>query len=168
MKDETKSKLNSLIEMYDKKLAKVKNTLEEHKIIQEDISSLSEFIRIRKDVIHPVMEALRAELMRNGHDCVISEDDGTFDSKGKIQSPRIIMKILPKDYGEIGDREDFIPHVSFFISYKQEKTIFMHVSNILPGRGTNTGSLSEFKSEKINSDLVEQEVMKLLEDIFNR
>ncbi len=168
MKDDTKSKLNSLIAMYDKKLAKVKNTLEEHKIIEEDISSLSEFIRIRKDVIHPVMEDLSAELIRNGHDCVISEEDGAFDSKGKLHPPRIIMKILPKDYGEIGDREDFIPHVSFFISYKQGKKIFMHVSNILPGRGTNIGSLCEFELEEINSELVEQEVMKLLDDIFNR
>ena len=150
---------------------KYEQRLEEAKKRQEQIKSeedvfLSEFTRLRKEVIHPRMEDIGNPLKERGHDYRISEEEESVDLEGRTRDARITMNIFPAGVDRSAYRPENTPSISF-VATRYKKKIWAHSSNIMPNRGGSAGPRGEFNAEEITSDVVEREVLGVLKEIFD-
>lgn len=164
MKKETKSQLDVLMDKYGQRLEEGKKRQEQIKT--EEDAFLSEFERLRKEVIRPVMEDIGNQLKARDHDYLISEKEEAVDLEGRTQDAKITMNILPAGVDRSVYRPESTPSVSF-IATRYKRKIWVHGSNMMPNRGGSAGSRGEFNAEEINSDVVEKEVFGVLKEIFN-
>jgi hypothetical protein len=164
MKEETKSQLDILMNKYKKKLTEPENK-KEQQMSGEDIF-LSEFRRLRKEVIRPAMEDIGNQLKSHGHDFEVLEEEESVDHEGRTQDANIIMRIFPAGNDKSIYRHEGTPGISFHAA-KYKMKIWIHTSTVLPKRGGQAGSRGEFKPEEINTDLVEQKTLALLKEIFD-
>jgi len=166
MKDISKSELASILDKYDEDLASRQKAAQKSKT--EDEIFLSEFQRIRKEVIRPIMEELGTEVRTRGHEYKIEEKEETTDSEGKTSDAAIVMKVYPKDVDRMEClRTGSTPYVGFgAVRYK--KKVFAYCSNIAPGRGGSSGPSVEYDVSQIVPEVAEREVVRGLTHIFSR
>ncbi len=164
MKKETKLTLDNLMNKYQQKLAEAKE--EKEKVRSAEDVFLSAFKRLRKEVIRPVMEDFGKQLKARSHEYQITEEEESLDREGRIFDARITMFIFPVDIDRSAYRSGNTPSISFIASGHKKK-IGVHASNILPTRGGSAGPRgSELDLEEVTDDLVEQEILKVLKEIF--
>ena len=164
MKKETKSELNILMKKYGQRLAEAKRRQKKVKA-GKDIF-LTEFKRLRKKVIHPVMKSIGNQLKKRGHEYWISEQEESVDSEGNRRNAKINMSIFPTSAHPSTYRPDNTPSISF-IATKDKKKIWIYGRSTVPtGEGT-AGSRGEFSIEQITRDTVEREALGILKGIFD-
>jgi hypothetical protein len=164
MKKETKSQLDVLMDKYGQRLEEAKKRQEQIKS-EEDVF-LSEFKRLRKEVIFPEMEDIGNHLKVRGHDYRIAEEEESLDSEGRTRDAKITINIFPAGVDRSAYRPEDTPSISF-IATRYEKKIWVHGSNMMPNRGGSAGSRGKFNVEEITSDIVEREVLKVLKEIYD-
>ncbi len=164
MKKENKSQLDVLMDKYEQRLEEAKKRQEQIK--SEDDVFLSEFRRLRKEVIYPRMEDIGNQLKARGHDYQISDEEESVDLGGRTRDARITMNIFPAGVDRSAYRPENTPSISF-IATRYKKNIWVHGSNMMPNRGGSAGSRGEFNAEEITSDMVEGEVLGVLKEIFD-
>ena len=164
MKKEVKSQLDVLIDKYGQRLAEAKKRQEQTKV-EEDVF-LTEFKRLRKKVIHPVMKDIGNRLKKRGHEYRISEQEESVDSEGRTRNAKITMSIFPKGVDRSAYGPENTPSISF-IATRDKKKIWVHGSSIMPARGGTSGSRGEFNAAEITTDAVEGEVLGVLKEILD-
>ena len=164
MKKEVKSQLDVLIDKYGQRLAEAKKRQEQTKV-EEDVF-LTEFKRLRKKVIHPVMKDIGNRLKKRGHEYRISEQEESVDSEGRTRNAKITMSIFPKGVDRSAYGPENTPSISF-IATRDKKKIWVHGSSIMPTRGGTAGSRGEFNAAEITTDAVEGEVLGVLKEILD-
>ena len=142
MNQKTKSELNALLDAYEKRRAEQANRTAE--VVRQGSMFLSEFKRLRKDVIRLAMEEMASELKGRGQDCKISEAD---------DPPSTTMSVSP------GGR---VSTLSFAAADHREKVI-RHTDN-LPG--SQQLDSHEFLLSEIGRDTVEKEILGFLKVVF--
>ncbi len=164
MKEETKLTLDNLMDKYQQKLAEAKKK-------QENIRSgedvlLSAFKQLRKEVIRPVMEDFGNKLKARGHEYQITEEEESLDREGKLRDASITMHIFSAGIDRSAYSQENTPSISFIVSRHNQK-VWVHGSNILPNRGGSAGVRGgDLNIEEVTSDLVEQEILGVLKEIF--
>jgi hypothetical protein len=164
MNKKAKSQLDTLMDKYEQRLAEAKNRQEQIK--SEEEAFLSEFKRLREEVILPTMEEVGNQLKARKHDYRILETEESVDGEGRVINAEITMNIFPSGI----DRSLYTPQNTPSITFtapRYKKRICVDGSNIMPKREGAAGPRSEFKAEEINSALVEREVLGVLEEIFD-
>jgi len=164
MKKETKSQLDVLMNKYGQRLAEAKKRQEKIKV-EEDVF-LTQFKRLRKKVIQPVMKSVGNQLKKRGHEYRISEQEESVDSEGRMRNAKIIMSIFPKGVDPSAYRPESTPSISF-IATRDKKKIWVHGSSIMPTGGGTSGSRGEFNAAEITGDAVEREVLGVLKEILD-
>ena len=164
MNKEAKSRLDGLMDKYEQRLAATKTKQEQIK--SEEETFLSEFKRLREEVIRTTMEEVGIHLKARGHDYQISEAEESVDAEGRTQDAEIIFSIFPAGIDRSLYRPENTPSISF-TAPRYKKKISVHGSNMLPNRGGSAGPRGEFKAEEIDGALVEREVLGVLEEIFD-
>lgn len=164
MNKEAKSQLDGLMDKYEQRLAEAKTKQEQIKL--EEGAFLSEFKRLREEVIRTTMEEVGIHLKARGHDYRISEAEESVDAEGRTQDAEITFSIFPTGIDRSLYRPENTPSISF-TAPRYKKKISVHGSNMLPNRGGSAGPRGEFKAEEIDSALVEREVLGVLEEIFD-
>lgn len=164
MNKEAKSRLDTLMDNYEKRLAEAKSRQKQAK--SEEEAFLSEFKRLREEVIYTTMEEIGNQLKIRGHDYKISEGEESVDGEGKVINAEIAMNIFPSGV----DRSLYTPQNTPSITFtapRYKKRICVEGSNIMPKREGAAGPRSEFKAEEMNRALVEREILGVLEEIFD-
>jgi len=156
MKEETKSKLDELMDAYDENLVKAEE--EKEKEATGDESFHSEFKKIVDEVIHPTMDEIGKVIKTRGHDYEITEQKRHPSTNAHIR-----MTIFPKG-SKRTPFSDF-PHVSFNTN-TSTKTVYCHESLMMLEKPGHVGSTNTFVLEEITADIVEQEILKTLEEIL--
>ena len=164
MKEETKLTLDKLMDKYQQKLAAAK--MNQEKIRSEEDVLQSAFKQLEKEVIRPVMEDFGKQLKARGHEYQITEEEESLDREGKLRDASITMHIFPAGINRSAFRQENTPSISFIAS-RNKKKVLVHASNILPNRGGSAGARGgDLMVEEVTSDLVEQEILGVLNDIF--
>jgi len=167
MKKRVTLQLDALMGKYKQELAETKTRQAQTKT-EEDIF-LNEFKLLRREIIRPVMEDIGNELRTRGHEYGISEAEELVHPKSGTQHANITMKIIPAgfDWSAYTSFQQ-TPSISFF-ALKHDKKICVWGSNMMPGRGRigSAGPRGEFSVKEITNDVIEQEVLRVLEEIFN-
>jgi hypothetical protein len=157
MKNETKEKLQGILDKYKEKelglLMHHERTKNERKIFLTDFSSKI------NDTIRPCFEEVGKLLKSRGHGFEITQKAESRDHQGNIQSAQIKIELLPN-----GMRSDsgVRPAISF-IANSTRREIWTQVSTIMSGCA---GQRSVYTLDEITEDIVEEEVLSVLVSCF--
>ncbi|PJE67418.1 hypothetical protein COU95_02545 [Candidatus Shapirobacteria bacterium CG10_big_fil_rev_8_21_14_0_10_40_9] len=167
-KQDSKSKLNSLLNQYDDYLKQKEEKREREKSEREKFTE--EFIKVRDEIIKPVFERLKTEIEDRGHKVHIETKEPSWDTEKHLPiEPSISfnLELITKDeenrsrYYSARD----LPHLSF-ICDSSKKKIWSHESTIGSGHGGHASSRTEFTINQITDEVVENEVLGWFENLM--
>ena len=171
MPDSPKSSLEDVLDKYDQDIKRAQEASLKAKTAEETF--LSEFRKVRKDVIRPIMERIGSELKRRGHGYEILEPERK-ELEGKTLAVMITMNVYPKDIpraefekNEFEKHPESVPHVAFS-AVRYKRSVCVSSSNIMSGRGGSGGPSGEYDLSQVKPELVESELVKGLTHIFSR
>ena len=166
--DENKKKLEKIFNEYDNKFKVEQEKLKMQKLEREKITT--EFIKLKEDVIRPVMEEFCDKLHESGHLCKIEEDEYELEYDKTIREPVITLLFLPKGYGKqylTAKRGYLYPQLSFRL-YVYQKKVIVHSSNMLPNKSGTGGPIGTFELHEITKSFISNTIMKLIEEVFSK
>jgi hypothetical protein len=156
-------KLDQIFQKYDERQAEHRKVQQEAKKA-EDVF-LEDFANFRRDVVKPFFDEIGAYLKQKGHDFRIREQDYSVGEDKKTTDAGITLFIFPAGVEPRGHREYENPHYSVFAT-RYSKTLRLHGSNMRPGSGGSAGPRGEYKLEQLNRQVLENDLVKHLGDIF--
>ena len=164
MKNDIKSKLETLLDNYEKKQL-------EEEIKQEQIQTAKEiflenFKELMENVIRPAMEDIGEILEQKGHQYNIAEQEYSIDRKGFIKEAHIEFNVFPTGKTE-KFRFDNHPSVSFATD-TGSLIVEAHGSYVMPEVRGEKYHLGTYELSEISGDLVEKEILDILIKAFNR
>ncbi len=163
MKKESKVKLDTLMSKYNQGIAKIQQKREQ--VEKKEETFLTEFRRLRKEVIRPVMEDIGSQLRKGKHEFQISEREELKDPEGRRLDANINMNVYPNGI----NRDDFGSASTPFIYFRADKykeRISVIGSTMMPGRGGDRTGYGEFEIMKVTVDIIESKILEVLERIF--
>ena len=173
MRDELKTVLDTLLESYDEN---VKKEREQRKVSKSKyVDFVEEFYQAREEIIWPAMMEIVKLLKSKAHDSRIDLVEDEFKSVGGTEA-NICMYIYPNGEGADTSRAKDYPYLSFTVSW-HEKAILIHsntrvprrsvTSTIVPIRGS-AGLRGSCTAKDITKELVQDEIVKLMKEVFHR
>ena len=163
MKNQTKLKLEALLDGYEKKQLEARLRQDQEQYELE--TYLEDFKELRQNVIRPVMEDMGDILEQKGHDFKIKEKEYSMDKKAFATEARIEFKIFPRSNAEEFYAENH-PSV-MFSSDVTSRDIKVHGSYVMPGRRGERELIRTYAISEITSDIVEKEILDILIKAFN-
>ncbi len=165
MKKEPKLKLDALMSKYDQRIAEAQQKRKQGE--REEKAFLTEFRRLRTEVIRPVMEDIGNQLRKDNHEFQIFEGEESEYSEGVRQDVYITMNVYPKDINRSDFGSTSTPFIRFYAD-KYKERISINGSSMMPGRGGSSLGYGEFETMKVTIDVVESKILEVLERIFER
>ena len=163
MKNQTKLKLEALLDSYEKKQLEAK--LEQEQEQYEMELFLEEFKDLREKIIRPVMEDVGDILEQKGHDFKIKEKEYSMDKKAFTVEARIEFRIFPRSNAEEFYAENH-PSV-MFSSDVTSRNIKVHGSYVMPGRRGERELIRTYGVSETTNDIIEKEILDILIKAFN-
>jgi len=164
MKKETKSKLESILDYYEKK--QLEADLKQEQIQAARELFLEDFKELREKVIHPGMSEIGNVLEQKGHYYKIEEQEYSIDRKGFTQEAHIEFNVFPAGIDE-KFRFDNHPSVTF-IADTNSLLIEVHGSYVMPEIRGERDHLGTYQLSEISSDIVENDILDILIKAFNQ
>ncbi|MEN6439584.1 MAG: hypothetical protein ABFD97_13500 [Syntrophobacter sp.] len=157
MREETKARLDHILDSYEQKQL---DFLRQHELTKRERKAfLDGFNRKIKDTIRPCFEELGQLMKLRGHGFEITQKSEKHDLLGNTESAYIKMEILPNGArADAGER----PTISF-VANSIRKEIWTQVSTIMSGCA---GQRSVFSLDEITETVVEEEVLSVLGSCF--
>jgi len=158
--------IKTLLDNYDHKLKEEKEKAK--KMEEKEDRFLKEFSILCSEVIKPVMEQIGSQLKERGNDYSIEEEKERKDPQGRTLDAIIIMNIFPSEVKRHEYDATSTPHIAFRATRYEKKVVILG-SNIMPNRGSSSsGPRGEFEIDRIDKDLVANEILKMLKEILIR
>ena len=158
MKDHLTSELGKVLDIYDD----ARRAIEERnvKTVHDEAQFIAEFAELRRKVIRPVLEAAGAMLVGRGHAFSISEEEASApkpgNQGGRGVEASISLHVIPAGTVALaGDRARALS----FTTRHYNKTIGIR-NGAVPYEGA--GSKAAYPPARITTELVEEEVLKLM------
>jgi hypothetical protein len=151
-----RAELGTLLDRYDE----TRRAAQTHKdqAAAEDALFLAQFAELRRAVVRPVFEAVGAMLTERGHRFSIQEEEFVAAVAGKSSEAAIVLRIAPAGMEKAAPAEDDGRALSFSTRH-YNKTISVR-NGAVPYEGA--GSKSAYPLARITTQLVEEEVLKLM------
>lgn len=164
MDEETKQRIDSLLNNYEKKLAEDKKQQEEAAALMD--AFLERFTELRSTVIRPVLETIGREMTAHGHDYKVEERDEKYIMGEGKQDAAAIFRLYPKRADGKTYNSSNAPMLSFVCTTYQNK-IEVHSYNTAPSKGMTGQLIGAYNPQEITPDLVEKIVMEVIQEIFS-
>lgn len=167
MLDDNKKELDSLMSRYSEDLAGLKSRKVEDKAVGE--AFMTEFKRLEKEIIWPVLIDVGNQLNAYGHDYHISQEDEYVDATAHAQSANITFNIYPATVERTFYKLESTPYISF-VADRYARKIGITVSTFMPNEGGAIGSHGDFDPPQITKEFVEKEIVAVLKNtlIFHK
>lgn len=161
-----KLNLSSLLDQYDYKINKIEEKKEREKSEREIFTE--KFISLRDQKIKPILECLKEEIEKRGHNVRIEIVEPGWDSYKKIAiEPSITFNLSLKqtldNIDEYCDSRE-LPHISFKCD-SWKKMVWVHESTIGQGHGGHAGSRGKFSFDSLTEDVINREFMGWFKDL---
>jgi hypothetical protein len=158
MADHLQDALSSMLDTYDARRnadqARVKKS-------QDDSDQfIARFAGLRRDVVRPVFELAGALLVGRGHAFTIAEEEYVAAGSGKMREARISLSIAPAGMAPPLHPEGFERSLSITTRH-YNKTVFISAGRP-PDASSVTGAKGAYAVERIDRQLVEEEVLKFV------
>jgi hypothetical protein len=132
----------------------------EKKSKDDDAQFLARFAALRRDVVRPVFEEAGVLLAERGHAFEIWEAEFAADADGKVREAGISLHIAPAGMAaplHAGDHERSLS----ITTRHYNKTVWISAGRPLDAGGV-AGAKGAYPLERVNRQLVEEEVVKLV------
>lgn len=124
---------------------------------------LAQFAELRRKVVRPVFEEAGAMLAERGHQFSIHEEEFVSAEAGKTSEASIVLRIAPAGTDQAARDAGDIRALAFTTRH-YNKTISVR-NGAMPYEGA--GSKSAYAPTGITTQLVEEEVLKLMTALVN-
>lgn len=148
--------LAALLDQYDETRRASQNRKEQ--AAAEGTRFLDQFAELRRAVVRPVFETVGAMLAERGHQFSIREEEFALAGAGKTSEAAIVLRIAPAGMEKAASSEEDFRTLSFTTRH-YNKTISVR-NGAVPHEGA--GAKSAYPPERITTQLVEEEVLKLV------
>ena len=158
MADDLRTALSSTLDAYD--LRQRAGLAREKKSKDDDAAFLTSFSELRRDVVRPVFERAGAVLVERGHAFEIWEAEFAADAAGKVREAGISLHIAPAGMPaqlHAGDHERSLS----ITTRHYNKTVWINSGRAQDAGGV-AGAKGAYALERVNRQLVEEEVVKLV------
>jgi hypothetical protein len=159
MADHLHEELGRMLDEYD---ARRRSVLEqEQKVRDSDALFLTQFDELRRTVVRPVFEAAGALLAERGHAFAISEEEFSSGSGRQATEAGISIRILPSG-AKAPVHDDHAQSLSITTRH-YAKTVWINAG--ARNAGGVAGSKGAYPLERIDRQLVEEELLKFVRGI---
>jgi hypothetical protein len=158
MSERLDQQLGALLDRYDA----ARSAAESHrqKVKAGDALFLEQFDALRRDVLRPIFESAGALLEARGHGFRIIEAQFRAQDAGPTVEGAIELHVAPAGMQALPEPHDPLRSLSFATRH-YNKTVCIRNGAALH-EGTLAGAKGAFPLEKIDAQLVEDEVLKLI------
>lgn len=158
MSERLRQQLGALLDRYDA----ARRAAESHrqKVKADDALFLTQFDALRRDVVRPIFEAAGALLQARGHGFRIVEEQFCGQSGGKAVEAAIELHVAPAGMAPLSEPHDQLRALSFATRHYNKAVCIRN--GAAPHEGTLAGAKGTFPLQKIDAQLVEDEVLKLI------
>ena len=157
MADHLRDELSKMLDQYDER--RRADVARERKMKDDDALFLTQFAELRRSVVRPVFEAAGALLAERGHHFSISEQEFGLGEGSKPTEAGISFTIVPLGM-ESPLYADHARSLSLTTRH-YNKTVWLAAGRPLDAGGV-AGSKGAFPLEKIDRQLVEDELVKFV------
>ena len=159
MKDRLRNELDKVLDQYEeaRRAIEARNL----KVVHDEAQFLAEFAELRRKVVRPVLEAAGAMLVGRGHAFSIAEEEASAPKAGS-QGGRgveasISFHVVPAGTVALaGDRTRALS----FTTRHYNRTVSVNSSDSHGSGGGIAGAQGAYPLDKIDAQLVEDEVVK--------
>ena len=158
MKEEDRSRLDSIMTQFEQKLTKSKDAKERRQ--SEEETFYTEFRRVRTSIIRPAMEEIGNQLIARGHNVDISEvGDERSRRDAKITMSITIGGVVSSAYTPENT-------VSIAFAHAGHTTISIRASTPIKNRSGFAGARGNYAISEMTTELVEKKLIEVLEEVF--
>jgi hypothetical protein len=158
MSERLRLELAAMLDQYDR----ARRALEARKqaVKAEDALFLERFAELRRDVVRPVFAAVGKMLTERGHQFSIREGEYSSENGGKSTEAEIELRVAPAGMESAAAADDHLRVLSFSTRH-YNKTVCVR-NGADPRAGELAGAKGAYALAQINTQLVEDEVLKLV------
>ena len=156
MADRMREALSKTLDKYDER--RRADTAREQKTRDDDARFLEGFARLRRELARPVFEEAGALLVERGHGYTIVEQEFSAAAADGVVEAGISFNILPA--GAPATHDDHSRTLSLTTRH-YNKTVWIHGGRAMDSGGV-AGSKGAYPLERIDRQLIEDEVMRLV------
>jgi hypothetical protein len=158
MTDELQTRLGALLDEYDE----TRRTAQRRKdqASADDRRFIEEFAELRRGLVRPLFEAVGAVLTQRGHQFSIREEEFASQSNGTSNEAAIVLLVAPAGMDKPPQADEHLRALSFSTRH-YNKTVCVR-NGAAPHEGTLAGAKGAYPLARINKQLVEDEVLKLM------
>jgi hypothetical protein len=158
MSERLRQQLGVLLDQYDTAQRAAESHLQ--KVKADDALFLAQFDALRREVLRPIFESAGALLEARGHGFRITEAQFRGQDGGQTVEAAIELHIAPAGTETLPQAHDHLRALSFATRH-YNKTVCIR-NGAAPHEGTLAGAKGAFPLEKIDTQLVEDELLKLM------
>lgn len=155
----------SLAEMLDRYDARQRaDNAREQQGREDDANFIARFSVLRREVIRPVFDAAAAMLEARGHACSIVEEDFGRDAAGQAVEASISLRIDPAGMKALQPSDEHARTMSI-VTRHYNRTVWVNAGKPMAAGGA-AGSKGAYPLERIDAQLVEDELLKLVGSVL--
>lgn len=172
MREETRTRLETLMTRYEKRLAEDRKRHETTR--RRHDAFVGEFEQLIEDTIRPAMDEVGAALRRRGHDYEIATTEAYTDSDKRPRSTQVTMRFFPAGIDRALFTSTTTPYVAFVCNWLESR-VTVRESAAHPGGAAKlpaalekSGRRAEYYARQITPAAVEREIVEALAGVFGR
>jgi hypothetical protein len=158
MSEHLRVELGSLLDGYD--AARRAADARKQQVKAEEALFLVRFAELRKSVVRPVFEAVGRILKERGHELSIREGEYNTEAGGKANEAGIELRVAPAGMENAAPADDHLRSLSFSTRHYNKTVCIRNGAD--PRAGELAGAKGAYALAQIDTQLVEQEVLKLM------
>ena len=151
-----RAKLGTLLDQYDE--TRHATQTRKDQAAADGALFIAQFVELRRAVLRPVFESVGNFLKERGHDFQIEEQEFEAQGAAKGTEASIALRITPAGMEKAAAADDNIWALSFTTRH-YNKTVGIR-NGAVPYEGA--GSKAAYPTARITTELVEEEVLKLM------
>ncbi|MFA5926570.1 MAG: hypothetical protein WCT32_02230 [Patescibacteria group bacterium] len=159
MLDNNIKELDRIMDRYTNDLEGIKQEKQKQKKSQEVF--VSEFERLKHEIIWPTIVDAGNELTKYGHDFHVTEEKEYMDATATYHPAHITLNIYPALISEGMKKPESTPYISFQADRFAEKINIM-VSTMMPGQGGVVGQYGMANIAELNQSFIEKIIIDVL------
>lgn len=161
MLEQSKNEIEKLMNLFRDDVAGLNTKKEAEKASLAKFGT--EFEKLKKEIVWPVIVEVGNYLTEYGHDFHISEEKEYTDSTATYHPASITFNIYPSTISPEFKKPDSAPYISF-VANPYAKKVGITVSTMMPGEGGIVGTHGEYEFSGLTKDFVEKEIILVLKN----
>jgi hypothetical protein len=158
MTSHLQTRLGALLDQYDE----TRRMAQMHKdrVAAEGTRFLDDFAALRRGLVRPLFEAAGAILKERGHEFSIKEEEFASHTAGRSTEAAITLLIAPAGMEKPPPPDEHLRALSF--TTRHYNRVICVRNGAAPHEGTLAGAKGAYPLAKIDAQLVEEEIVKLM------